>query len=299
MKKFDIEAYLDGTLSGDELDAFRKEMTENPAFAHQVEQQQKIGQHLRTQLLREHVTSVLSEKPRTGVFRWLGLAGGTLLILLVVYLLVFKNEPPGAQPPTETKQEVPPLSPTTPAPEKTQGNPVLEQIKPTRSTQPIAQNEPSGLLIPDYPAPNIRGQQAENSAWQKTLDQLWFTQFPPQNTRFNAPFSDVAQLLAARDFPNAFVELETLEQHQAQNDTLLLLKAYCLLEMGEGAEALRYFEQLEDREPQWNAYLEWHRALSLLTTGEPKKALPKFRKMANTPGHPFRKQSLRALEVLK
>jgi hypothetical protein len=301
MKKFDIEAYLDGNLSGDELEAFRQEMTENPAFARQVEQQRKISQHLRTQLLREHVASALSVKPRTGVFRWLGLAGGTLLILLVVYLFVFQKAPKDTPVPGETKQEIQPAAPTNPAPAKTPDNPTLEQAPKPRPSQPIAYNRPSGSFKPDYPAPNIRGQQDGNSAWQKTLDQLWFTQFPPQNTTFSAPFSEVTQLLTARDFPNAFVELETLEQQQTQNDTLRLLKAYCLLEMGEGAEALRYFDQLElnGRQSQWSTYLDWHRTLCHLAIGEKEQALPVLRKMSKSSGHPFHQQSLRALEVLK
>jgi tetratricopeptide (TPR) repeat protein len=299
MKSFDIESYLDGQLSDDELKAFQQEMQENPAFARAVEQQRIISQHLRNQLLRAHVTAVLKERPPTGPARKWWLLGGTLLLLLVVFLLVFPQTRKDAPVPGETKKEIQPTAPGNLTPENVPGNPAPEPAPQSRPSQPIAANRPSGLRAPDYPAPNIRGQQDGNSAWQKTLDQLWFTQFPPQNTRFNAPFSEVAQLLAARDFPNAFVELEILEQQQAQNDTLRLLKAYCLLEMGEGAEALRYYDQLEGREPQWNAYLEWHRTLGLLATGEPKKALPKFRKMANTPGHPFQKQSLRALEVLK
>jgi len=301
MKNFDIEAYLDGSLTDDALAAFQQEMRDNPAFAREVEQQQKISQLLKNQMLREHVTSTLSAKPRTGLFRRWWLTVGALLILSAVYFFVFYKAPKDVLMPGDRKQEIQPSSPSNPAPAKAPDNPTLEQAPKPRPSQPIAYNRPSGSFKPDYPAPNIRGQQDGNSAWQKTLDQLWFTQFPPQNTTFSAPFSEVVQLLTARDFPNAFVELETLEQQNAQNDTLRLLKAYCLLEMGEGAEALRYFDQLElnGRQSQWNTYLEWHRALSLLTIGEPEKALPKFRKMAVTPGHPFRKQSLKALEVLK
>lgn len=299
MKNFDIESYLDGSLHGEELTVFQQEMRENPAFAEQVEQQRKISQQIRTQLLREHVTAALKEKPRSNVFRSGWLLGGALLLLLVVYLLVFPKAPTGTSSPGEKKQEILPANPTNPTPENAPGVPVIEQIPTPKPTAPIAANRPSGSRRPDYPAPNIRGQQDGNSAWQKTLDQLWFTQFPPQNTRFNAPFAATAQLLTARDFPNAFVELETLEMQNPANDTLRLMKAYCLLEMGEGAEALRYFDQLDGHVSQWNAYLEWHRTLGLLTIGELKKALPKFRKMANTPGHPFQKQSLRALEVLK
>jgi hypothetical protein len=298
MEKFDIEAYLDGKLEREALNAFQQEMRENAAFAQRVEQQRKIRQHLRTQLLREHVAASISAQPRANVFRrWplLLSLGGILLIVLAVYLFVFQKAPNTALPTNDIKQEKQPA----PAPEQVPANPVLEQPTPPRSSQPIADNRSSRLRPPYYPAPNIRGQQDENTAWKKTLDQLWYTQFPPQNTRFNADFSASAQLLTARDFPAAFVALETLELQQPENDTLRLLKAYCLLEMGEGAEALRYFDQLDGRVPQWDAYLEWHKTLSILTIGEQKKALPKFRKMANTPGHPFQKQSLRALEVLK
>ncbi|MEI6411285.1 MAG: hypothetical protein WCR52_17990 [Bacteroidota bacterium] len=297
MNNFDIESYLDGQLSDDELKVFQQEMQENPAFARAVEQQRIISQHLRNQLLRAHVTAVLKERPHTGPARKWWLLGGTLLLLLVVFLLVFPQTRKDTPVPGEAKQEIQPTSPGNPAPENVPGNPAPPPQ--SRPSQPIAANRPSGLRAPDYPAPNIRGQQDGNSAWQKALDQLWFTQFPPQNTRFSPAFSNTAQLLTTRDFPNAFVELETLELQNPANDTLRLMKAYCLLEMGEGAEALRYFNQLEGRLPAWKTYVQWHRALSLLAIGEPQKALPELRKIADTPGHPFQKQSLRALEVLK
>ena len=57
MKKFDIEAYLDGSLSQEALEAFNQEMHQNPAFAQQVETQRKVSQLLRTHLLREQVRS--------------------------------------------------------------------------------------------------------------------------------------------------------------------------------------------------------------------------------------------------
>ncbi len=288
MEKFDIEAYLDGHLSGAALEDFRRELRENPAFAKQVEQQRKIGQHLRTHLLREHVAASLSEQPRASVFRrLLLLLGGILLMLSVAYLFVFLRTPTTVPPAQDVKQELQPA----PQQEQAPVNPVLEQ--------PIADNRSARLRPPDYPAPNIRGQQDGNTAWKKTLDQLWHTQFPPQNTRFEGSFSAPARLLAARDFPAAFVALETLELQQPNNDTLRLLKAYCLLEMGEGREALRYFDQLKGPQPGWDAYVEWHRTLGLLLSGEREKALPKLRKMADKPGHAFRQQSLRALKILK
>lgn len=296
MEKFDIEAYLDGDLSGAELEAFRRELRENPVFAKQVDQQQKIGRHLRTQLLREHVAASLSEQPRASVFRRLLLPfGGMLLMLLAAYLFVFLRAPTTAPPAPDAKQNQQPV----PQQEQSPANPALEQPAPPRPVQPIADNRSSRLRPPDYPAPNIRGQQDGNSGWKKTLDQLWYTQFPPQNTTFEGSFSAPARLLAARDFPAAFVALETLEQLQPDNDTLRLLKAYCLLEMGEGGEALRYFDQLKGRQPQWDAYLEWHQTLGLLLSGEREKALPTLRKMADKPGHPFRQQSFRALKTLK
>ena len=298
MEKFDIEAYLDRKLNDEALNAFQQEMRENAAFAQRVEQQRKIRQHLRTQLLREHVAASLSAQTSASAFRrrlLLLSLGGILLIVLAVYLFVFQKAPNTALPTNDIKQEKQPA----PAPEQVPANPVLEQPTPPQSSQPIADNQSSRLRPPYYPAPNIRGQQDENTAWKKMLDQLWYTQFPPQNTSFNVDFSASAQLLAARDFPAAFVALETLEFQQPENDTLRLLKGYCLLEMGEGREALRYFDQLEGRQPQWNAYVEWHRTLSLLLLGEQEKVLPKLQRMAGNPKHPFRQPSRRVLEILK
>ena len=131
------------------------------------------------------------------------------------------------------------------------------------------------------------------------LDKVWYTNFPPANVQFQQPFVEAAQLLAKRNFTNAFVQLEMLERKLPKNDTLHYLKGYCLLEMGEGPDALRYFEELESRQPDWQEQLQWYRGLGLLLSGEPKIALSQFKVIAASSGHPFRLQSQKAIEMLE
>lgn len=84
-----------------------------------------------------------------------------------------------------------------------------------------------------------------------------------------------------------------------ENDTLRLLKGYCLMELGEGSEALTYFEKLESRQPVWRLRLQWYRGLSQLLAGDQDQAIRTFRSIASTPGHPYLEQSKKAIQVLK
>ena len=301
MKKLDIEAFLDGSLTPAELEEFNMEMHRNPAFAKQVEARREWDGHLRTQLLREQVKAVLSEKPQTGrPQRWTWLAGIVLLIVLTGGLLYWLNKPanlPTAPvPPSNTEQKTETPTPTQPTPDEKQPDTDQKREKAADTPRrPIA----SDLPPPEFTAPTDRGQNKDTRAWKTLLDQVWYTKFPPENTRFNAPFTEAAQLLIKRDFTAAFVQLEIQERQQTENDTMRFLKGYCLLEMGEGADALRYLEQLEEHQPGWKAQLQWYRGLALLLTGEAQKAMPQFREIANTPGHPFRVQSQKALELLE
>jgi tetratricopeptide (TPR) repeat protein len=93
--------------------------------------------------------------------------------------------------------------------------------------------------------------------------------------------------------------LQRLERKLPENDTLRLLKGYCLMEMGEGAEALIYFEKLKGKKPDWELTLEWYRGLSSLLTGDKEQAMAIFSKIAAEPRHPYREQSKKAIQVLK
>gem|GEM_PF-843773 len=300
MNKFDIEAYLDGSLDAEAREDFEQEMRQNPAFAQQVEAQRKVTELLRKQMLREQVSSALANRPvAKRPYRWVVLAA--LLILLAGYFLFLRkrnNPTPPIPPPTNWNSDTLQTAPQEPTQNIVQDSLEIKNEKPPKPS-PIAENNAADLPLPAYPSPNVRGQGADNAAWKAMLDKVWYTQLPPKAAKFKEPFPAVVASLSKRDFENAFVQLETLEGTSPDNDTLRLLKGYCLLEMGEGADALRYFSKLEESNPNWKAWLEWHRGLSLLSSGEAKKAILDFKKIANAPDHPFRRQARKALNVLE
>lgn len=303
MTNIDIEAYLEGSLSEEEQAALEQELRRNPALARQVEAQRKATHLLRRQLLREQVTSVLSEQVvhRKSRRRFWAILGTLLLLLLAGYFLFFGEKQPATQsvqpeataPDSIFQNETPPVAPPGTAP----AEPVPAEKKPDNTPQPIAENKPADLPLPAYPSPNVRGQGGNNAAWKALLDQVWYTQLPPRAAGFKAPFAEPVQSLSKRDFEDAFVQLETLEADQPENDTLRLLKGYCLLEMGEGSDARRYFGQLERTPPAWKAWTEWHGSLALLLSGEAKKAVPEFQKIAKQQDHPYQRHAARALAV--
>jgi hypothetical protein len=316
MKNFDIEAYLDAELEGAELTEFEQEMRQNQEFAQQVEVQRKLTQHLRTQMLREQVGAALSgnQTNSSGSSQRLWLAGVLLLIGVCTYFFMRPSAPTELPtlhlPPTEQ-------IPVQPAPQAPPANTNPKENQPVKTQQPIATSTPAqakprkeiktyrepqqiaDLRLPDYPAPQVRGENADNSAWKAMLDQIWYTDFSSTAAEIKGPFTDVAALLAKRDFTNAFVQLEMQELKGAANDTLSYLKGYCLLELGEGTDAVRYFEQIENQPESWKTHIQWYRGLGLLSSGDAKKAVLIFKEIASTPNHPYRKHAQKALDIIK
>lgn len=296
MADFDIEAYIAGNLSQAELAQFNEEMRRNPAFAKRVAAQQKVEQHLRTQMIRQQVTKVLSEKPKDGIGGWIWwLVGAFLLAACFLFWRIKAADVPTTSAPTPStpwKTDTLPNSPSEPVMEEV--TPTVQEEKPTGSKrQPIA-----GLPSPDYPAPSVRGQNEENPDRQDLLNKIWYTEFPPANARFGPKYTEVVALLEKRDFTNAFIWLEVEELNNDKNDTLRFLKGYCLLEKGE-ADALRYFDGLEVKQPSWKPLLQWYHGLGLILKGDMKKAVPVFKKIAATPAHPYKAQAEKALKLLK
>jgi hypothetical protein len=189
-----------------------------------------------------------------------------------------------------------------------------------------------GELIPDpsHPAPDLiamRGEGEANAALKALLDQLWYTSYPLSNLKIEAPYFNADQSLQKRDFSAAYLELDRLERAQSDSltlqlkrkneermakdpnyrpiaasfrptDTLLYLKGYCVLEMGEGQEALFYFDQIPPQ-PAWVPQLTWYRALAYLLANNRPEALTLFQQMAAERGHPYRRQAEKALKLLR
>jgi hypothetical protein len=200
-----------------------------------------------------------------------------------------------------------------------------------KKIEPIAQVRPSERLSkPRYPAPDvtmIRGDEEADKAQKALLNKIWYTDYPLTGLRLASAYKDADQLLQQRDFNAAYLELSRLERVQADslsrrierrnkkrmeedstyrpvaaltapNDTLLYLKAYCMLEMGEGLGAMVNFGQIRTPDPAWMPQIEWYRSLAMTLAGEKEKALAVFREIAAQKGHRYRREAEKAVIMM-
>lgn len=221
-----------------------------------------------------------------------------VLVAGAAYLFFEKKDTP-AQPPRSQQPAGQPDSPAAPTDNR---NAPADPAKNTATNKPIAQLPPSERLPnPRYPAPDvtmIRGDETANKDRKALLDQLWYTDYPLTGLKAGNAFKKADESLKRRDFNAAYLELGRLESQLAQNDTLLYLKAYCLLEMGEGEEALAGFDKLQGRHAAWEPQLQWYRGLAMLLAGEQAKALGLFKQLGKSPGHPYRRHAAKAEKLL-
>lgn len=306
MKQHDIIAYIEGDLKGAELEAFEFELQQNPDFVKEVELYQQLAADIEIQTIRETVTTALKDEDKPPRRRfppsWI-LGIGIILLLVIAGYSIFEIKPTTEPAPAlELPVENPSALPESEVPVKEEipsGAPKKEEKK-TKASQPIAENQPSAELpSPLFPPPNIRGSNQDNEAWKAVLNQIWYTEYPPSAIQFEAPFDKVDQLLKDRAFSKAYVRLQLLERKMPENDSLFYLKGYCLLEMGEGTEALRYFDYLADKQADWNAHLQWYRGLSNLLSGKQEQAMSTFKTISSESGHPFQLHAKKAVQVLE
>lgn len=298
----DFDQYLNGEMNNGERRRFEQALSADPALQAEL----RVREGLRQLRLEQKVRQVATDRKGWEHKRnWRRLLLGCALAGLVglaVFVWVRKEPipptPPSSQWPTQETPAVEPSQPT----EKEEVAPTLPEKKEGKpGSQPIAETQlPDDLPLPAYPSPNVRGEEgSEDKAWKALLDQVWYADYPPAGIVPSEAFAQADQLLKSRDFNKAYVRLQRLERNLPASDTLRLLKAYCLMQMGEGAEALGYFEKLEEQQPNWQPHLQWYRGLSLLLTGERAKALAEFKRIAAAPKHPYNKQGERAVGVLE
>lgn len=309
MEQFDIEAYLDGTLDESSRAAFEAEMRRNPTFAKAVESQRRLAKDLQEQLLREQVASALSAGKGGSNGRWLAGLGLLAIAVLAAYFLWPADVPAPPQTPVrpspdalETlpggQQNQPAGNGETPA-----GNappPQQKEKKAPQKDRPIAGNKPlPGLLPPPHPSPNVRGENAVDAEKKALLDAVWYMDFPPKGTGFPGPLDAAFDLLKKREFTQAYPRLQLLERKMPDSDSLFFLKAYCLLEMGEGRESLTYFDKIKTAPPGWQGHVEWYRGLAHLLADDRATAAAIFQKIKGQPGHPFHQAGEKAWRLLE
>lgn len=163
----------------------------------------------------------------------------------------------------------------------------------------MAQNNAEHVEKNRFPAPNIRGISNPDPKWQGMLDRIWKTTYPLAALEIDAPLEKADSLLRMRNFSAAYVQLQKMERTDPANDRIRYLKGYCLLELGEGEEAMRYFDGLETRHPEWSAELDWYRGLGWLLAGDSAKARTQFQTIVRNKRHPFLSEAQNALHIIQ
>ena len=260
---------------------------------------QKVKEGLTALRIEEKVKAAAAERAalhRKRFWRWIFTAA-VLVVMTGAVLLFWRTSVTKTLPAKDTTPVTAPLQeaikpqplPTTPPPQKQTTTP---------PSSPIAQAEPAP---PRYAAPQVmlRGDDTNTNATQLLLNQIWYTDYPFKNRSAGGVFTESDQLLKARNFADAYIQLQRLERKMPQNDTLRYLKGYCLMELGQGNEALPYLESLQGRIPAWDAQLEWYRGLSLLQSGKKEAALSLFKQIANRGRPPYNAFGKKAVKILK
>lgn len=315
MNNFDIEGYIEGTLSDRERRAIELEIDRNTAFAEEVALQQQLTRDLKKAALSDQIKAALNQPPpnqssKNKMGTWL--LSAVFLALAVSLFFLFKTTPkPESQFLVPIESSVVPEE-TAPTPILKEEEKVIEESKKTppkekkqeKTTrdQPVAENKTTLTIAPPlYPSPNLRGESKDDQAWQAFLNKIWYTEYPIAGLTLSSSFEKIDAQLKERNFSKAYARLQRLARKMEQNDTLQLLQGYTLLEMGEGKEALLNFEDLEKNNPQWQLTLDWYRGLSLLIIDAETRTAAKaaFEKIAKQPNHPFHLQAKKALLLLR
>lgn len=283
-------------MSEGERRRFEKALDDDPALQTELRVREGLRQ-LRLEKKLEEVAAARMDWERKRTWRRI-LLGCTIAGLFGLAVFVWVNTERTPAPPSniqEPVQETPVIEPSQPA-EKEAVLPEEKEVKPER--QPIAAAEPSEeQLTAPQTFPNLRGEAA--TEMKKWLGQIWFAQYPFPGMKPSEVFGEADALLKGREYEKAYSKLQRLERQVPDNDTLRILKGYCLMYLGEGAEALRYFDGVEEQPLPVRQLLEWYRGQCLLLSGDKAGALAAFKAMADSPGHGYQRQGRNAVRVLE
>ena len=219
-------------------------------------------------------------------------AGMMLLMLIAAYIYWFRYFPStdgnGTIPSTQQpgieipKDSIPPL------PAKSSDKNVVPPPMASRNTS-------SPVTSPRYTVPEVRGENQGNAARKQLLQQLWYAPYPIVQIPESDPLHILDSLLMKKNFTVAYSQIQRLERKLPENDTLRLMKGYCLMEMGEGTTALSYLEATQPQHTEWAPHIQWMKGLCLLLSGDDRSAIQQFKQIAQTTNHPYYQQSKRAL----
>ena len=285
----DIERYLNEEMPIAERDAFEAAMAADPKLAEEVAQYRGLLGHLRTQLLREKMMSALNKKgpSKRSLIRerkfWIIILGLLIGALAVAYWSLEPAPVPTEQLPGPGEPD--PLQ-SLPEPPSVAEPPAAEPPPAVTPNGPIAQSAEEPL---PPGSPSVRGAHPPTSPDSQDWA-IWLEDLPLIQGEFPAEIMEVTQSIAADDFSAAYVRLQLLRRPPPPSDTLLLLKAYCLLELGEGMAAATQLDQLPSQH-QWTEEADWYRTLALLLQGKTDEALQMVDRIRSIQGHAFQRQA--------
>ena len=273
MERFynNIEPYLLGELSGDDLTAFEKALHLDPSLAKSVAQHSELMQRLDALRLRDRVKSSIREEQKKPALR---IAYKTTLAILAALTLIFGalwffDHPAETSPlnPNHQPSQIPP-PPNTPA-----DNPIAQQ--PSKVIQqPNESPAPSLALARKYfeqPNPGfIRSVQTK--AEQKSALQL------------------AAEAYGDMDYRRALAYLGLISI-TPQDEEALYLRANAYFQVGRFANAAQDFDRLKDSF-QFKHNALWNLLLCQIALGETDKAKVMLSKIVGDVDAPFHKKAL-------
>ncbi len=297
----DFDKYLNGEMSDGERQRFEQALASDPVLRAEV----RVREGLRQLRLQKRVDEVaVARKDWERQRNWRRILVGCVLAGLVglaVFIWVNTKETPPAPANTQWPVQETPLSePSQPA-EKEDVMPSLPEKKETKpERQPIAEAQPpEGQLPAPQDFPNLRGEEVAASEMKNLLGQVWYAQYPLSGMKPAEVFAEADALLKGQEYEKAYAKLQRLERKLPDSDTLRMMKGFCLMYMGEGTEAIRYFDAVGEQPLPTQQLLEWYRGQCLLLAGKRDDALIVFKKIAAAPKHPYRKQGERAARLIE
>ena len=247
----------------------------------------------------------------------------TLLVAAVLFLkkntdtdyLTTSPEPVENPLPITPKIESP--DPALPSVEAAESNPAPKRQTTPRPAPPaIAQNpaptpdpaptsgptptQPRRETTPDTPPESLptRGD-APPPTSKSLLPLVRNGAYPPAAWRPDGRLAAAHEWMLERNYARAYSALQRLERSQPANDTLLLMKAYCLVELGEGQEARASMARISAPNQSLQAVLEWYRALTLATESRRAELEALLQQIAGQIQHPYRSAAQSALDALQ
>lgn len=315
----ELDKYINGDLDEETGRNFEARLDQDPDLQAELLLREGLSQW-RYQEIARRAAATRSGMRVTARRSYLLRSAVAALALLVAAMLFFKKNtdtdrlttspepvenPLPIAPPTESPDPPPPSV------EAAESNPAPKRQTTPRPAPPaIAQNpaptsgptptQPQRETIPDSPPESLptRGD-APPPTSSSLLPLVRNGAYPPAAWRPDGRLAAAHEWMLERNYARAYSALQRLERSQPANDTLLLMKAYCLIELGEGQEARASMARISAQNQSLQAILEWYRALTLATESRRAELEALLQQIAGQVQHPYQSAAQSALDALR